>query len=95
VARKLARGSEPEPEPELDPEEPDEEVEEVYVPIGTTVEPLLYNVDDACFMLGKISKPMLFRLITKKKITPIKLGSRSMFTKAELERYIRECQQAG
>lgn len=57
----------------------------------SAVEPILYNTDDACLMLGKISKPMLYRLISTKQIHPIKVGSRSMFTKQELERYVRQC----
>jgi excisionase family DNA binding protein len=77
VAKKLSRRK---------PEEAPPPVEE-----PATIEPLLYNTDDACLMLGKISKPMLYRLITQGKIHPIKLGSRSMFTKKELERYIKQC----
>jgi Helix-turn-helix domain len=52
--------------------------------------PLLYNVADACFILGKISKQMLYRLIHLKQIHPVKIGTRSLFTMAELERFVEE-----
>lgn len=52
-------------------------------------QPLLYNVADACFILGNISKQMLYRLINTKQIRPVKIGSRSMFTMEELQRFVR------
>jgi excisionase family DNA binding protein len=60
---------------------------------GDKPEPILYNVADACFMLGKISKPMLYRLVHNKELIPVKIGSRSLFTLEELQRYVRERQQ--
>jgi predicted DNA-binding transcriptional regulator AlpA len=99
VAKKLSRRKEePQPEEDIPPsplaEAANDHVGTVILEVpGTSAEPILYNTDDACFMLGKISKPMLYRLITTKKLHPIKLGSRSMFTKAELLRYIKECEE--
>ena len=91
--RKLARISKPEPEPE--PEEPDEEDEEVLLAEDPTYSewtptPLLYDISDSCFILGRISKAKLYRLIQLRKIHPIKLGTRSMFTMEELERFVSE-----
>jgi excisionase family DNA binding protein len=80
MARKLARRTIPEPEPEP------EKVEELRP------EPLLYNVADACYLLGNISKQMLYRLIHLKRIHPVKIGTRSLFTIEELQRFVGEQQ---
>lgn len=87
MARRLARRTTPEPE---EPEEPaeDEEVEPEWHPT-----PLLYNVPDSCFILGKISKQMLYRQIHEKRIHPVKIGTRSLFTMPELERFVAECER--
>ena len=79
MPRKLARKITPEPEPE-DEEAP---TEEEWKPT-----PLLYNVADACFILGKISKQMLYRLIHLGQIEPVKIGTRSLFTMEELQRFV-------
>jgi hypothetical protein len=52
--------------------------------------PLLYNAADACFMLGKISEGLLWKLVQDDKLHPIKVGRRSLFTRGELERFVRE-----
>jgi hypothetical protein len=57
---------------------------------GPRPTPLLYNVADACFILGKISKQMLYRLIHLKLIFPVKIGTRSLFTMEELQRFVDE-----
>lgn len=64
----------------------------VYLQERDRPQPLLYDVTDACYVLGKISKPMLYKLVNLKEITPLKLGTRSVFTREELERFIREKQ---
>jgi len=55
-------------------------------------EPLLYDVDAACKILGGISKPMVYRLVQTGELRPVKVGSRSMFTMEELQRFVRENQ---
>lgn len=48
----------------------------------------LYDVADACHILGKISKQMLYRQIHLGQITPLKIGTRSVFDIEEIERFI-------
>jgi hypothetical protein len=84
MIRRLARQSDPEPE--------DEEIE--YVVPQRTPDPILYDADVAAFVLGGISKAMVYRFVQNKELHPVKLGSRSMFTMAELQRFVRE-HQAG
>lgn len=81
MPRKLVRRV-PKPESEPQPEQPEE----------TRPQPLLYNVADACFILGNISKQMLYRLIHLDRIHPVKIGTRSLFTMEELERYVHQQQ---
>jgi hypothetical protein len=78
VARKLVR-SQPEPEPEPLPEELPEEPP-----------PLLYDADAAARILGGISKAMVYRYVQNKELHPVKLGSRTLFTMAELQRFVKE-----
>jgi excisionase family DNA binding protein len=76
MPRRLVRsGEEPEPEPEPAP------VEDV---------PLLYSADDAARMLGGISKAMVYRYVQKGQLHPTKLGSRTLFSREELERFVKE-----
>jgi hypothetical protein len=77
MPRRLVRSQEPEPEPE-----PEEEPEEVP--------PLLYSAEDAARMLGGISRAMVYRYVQFGQLHPVKLGSRSMFTLEELQRFVRE-----
>ena len=51
---------------------------------------LLYSADDAARMLGGISRAMVYRYVQNKELHPIKLGSRTMFTREELERFVNE-----
>jgi excisionase family DNA binding protein len=62
------------------------------VPEPEEIEPLLYDVDQACRILGGISKPMVYRLVQTGELRPVKVGSRSMFTMEELQRFVRENQ---
>ena len=95
MPRKLVRRT---PEPGLravvsDPQEELEPAEQDIVPPAERdIVPLLYNVSDACFILGNISKQMLYRLIHLHRIHPVKIGTRSLFTMEELQRYVREQQ---
>jgi hypothetical protein len=79
MPRRLVRRTQ-EPEPEVDAEE---EPKPEWKPT-----PLLYNVADACFILGKISKQMIYRLIHLGRLLPVHIGTRSLFTMGELERYV-------
>jgi hypothetical protein len=90
MPRKLVRrvqSSEPGEDPETEAEA---EVDAEATPAEWRPTPLLYNVADACFILGKISKQMLYRLIHLKQVHPVKIGTRSLFTMAELERFVEE-----
>ena len=90
MPRKLVRrvqASEPEPEANNEAEDVEPEAQE-WKPT-----PLLYDVADACFILGKISKQMLYRLIHLHQIRPVKIGTRSLFTMEELDRFVREREQ--
>ena len=76
MVRRLVRSTpEPEPEPEPTPEEPPA--------------PLLYSADDAARMLGGISKAMVYRYVQNKELFPIKVGSRTMFSLTELQRFVK------
>ena len=72
--RLLRSGEEPEPE------EP--------APVEDT--PLLYSADDAARMLGGISKAMVYRYVQRGELHPTKLGARTLFSREELERFVRE-----
>jgi excisionase family DNA binding protein len=74
MPRRLVRANE---EPE--PEEP-APVEDI---------PLLYSADDAARMLGGISKAMVYRFVQNKELHPIKLGARTLFSREELERFVK------
>jgi excisionase family DNA binding protein len=47
----------------------------------------LYTIKETADLL-RISKATLFRLMAEGKITPLKLGKRSLFTEEELTRFI-------
>jgi hypothetical protein len=64
-------------------------------PEGEEPEPLLYDADAAARILGGISKAMVYRYVQYKQLHPVKLGTRTLFTMAELQRFVRERQQAG
>lgn len=86
MVRRLVRKSAPEPEPEEEATQEDEWKQPT---------PLLYNVTDSCFILGKISKGTMYRLIQTNVLHPVKIGSRSLFTLEELERFVEERSQVG
>jgi predicted DNA-binding transcriptional regulator AlpA len=54
------------------------------------IEPLLYDMDKACEILGNISKPTIYRLIRRGMLHPVKQGKRTAFTAVELRRYVSE-----
>lgn len=56
-------------------------------------EPLLYNAEVAARILGGISVSMVYRYVQTGELLPVKLGSRSLFTMAELERFVQVKQQ--
>jgi Helix-turn-helix domain len=87
MPRKLARKSASQTRPRVTDIEVGEE-DEKEKPEEWRPTPLLYNVADACFILGKISKQMLYRLIGLHEITPVKIGTRSLFTMPELQRFV-------
>lgn len=53
-------------------------------------EQILYDVNAAAKILGGISKAMVYRYVQNKELHPIKLGARTMFTREELERFVKE-----
>lgn len=89
MPRRLVRRNQTGPEPEV---EQDGEVELDAKTAEPRPTPLLYNVADACYILGKISKQMLYRQIHLGRLHPLKMGTRSLFTMDELERFVKEVQ---
>jgi hypothetical protein len=69
--------------------EGDEEEDEVQLDSARPT-PLLFDVAETCRLLGSISKQMLYRVVNRGEVRPVKLGTRSMFTMAELQRYVEE-----
>jgi len=45
-----------------------------------------YSVTEACYTLG-ISRSQLYKLVSVGDIRPIKIGSRTLFTDREIERF--------
>jgi hypothetical protein len=82
MAHKLVRRVQPEPEKE------EEEAE--GTPSDWKPTPLLYDVDDACFILGKISKQKIYNLVNLGQLKRVKIGTRSLFTPEELQRFVDE-----
>ena len=54
---------------------------------GIRVMENLFSIEETAKYL-KISKPSLYRLMAEKKIMPIKLGGRTLFTEEELTRFV-------
>jgi excisionase family DNA binding protein len=52
-------------------------------------EPLLYSAEQAAKILGGLSVAMIYRYVEQKKLRPVKVGRRTMFTREELERFVR------
>ena len=59
-------------------------------PDDEITEPLLYDMEEACKILGNISKPTIYRLIRRGRLHPVKQGKRTAFTATELRRYVSE-----
>jgi excisionase family DNA binding protein len=76
----MGRLRRPGPEPKPDDNNPDAEI----------TEPLLYDMEKTCEILGNISKPTIYRLIRRGKLHPVKQGKRTTFTARELRRYVSE-----
>lgn len=74
MVRRLVRSNE---EPEPDPPAPVEDT------------PLLYNAEDAGRLLGGISKAMVYRYVQRGQLHPTRLGSRTLFSREELERFVK------
>ena len=75
MPRRLVRRQEPEPEPPA---------------LDDADAPLLYSAEGAAKMLGGISKAMVYRYVQHGELHPIKLGARTMFTREELERFVKK-----
>lgn len=57
-------------------------------------EPLLFNAETAARILGGVSVAMVYRYVQYKELHPVKLGSRTLFTMEELQRFVREREAA-
>jgi len=58
-------------------------------------EQIHYDVNAAAKILGGISKAMVYRYVQYGQLKPVKLGSRTLFTMGELQRFVREQQKVG
>ena len=58
-------------------------------------EQILYDVNAAAKILGGISKAMVYRYVQYGQLKPVKLGSRTLFTMEDLQRFVQERQKAG
>lgn len=54
----------------------------------TKIEPKLYSIDDACLVLGGISRGTLYKLIGQKKFAPIKMFRRTYIKGDEINAFI-------
>jgi len=55
-------------------------------------EPLLYDAVAAGKILGGISRSMVYRYVQFGQLHPVKLGARSLFSREELQRFVRDRQ---
>ena len=55
--------------------------------------PLLYNEAEARRMIGDIGRSKFYELVKEGKITPTKIGRRTFFSAAELERFVASLDQ--
>jgi len=55
-------------------------------------EKLAYSVYDAALLLG-ISKTKTYSLLESQSIRPFKVGSRTLISRSELERFVDEAQE--
>lgn len=58
-----------------------------------TESPLL-TVEEAARYL-RISRPMMYRLLQQKRIRPVKIGTRTLLDKKDLDRFIEESKERG
>lgn len=56
--------------------------------------PLLYDAVAAAKILGGISTAMVYRYVQYKELHPVKMGSRTLFTMEELQRFVKARQAA-
>jgi len=52
----------------------------------------LLTVEEAARYL-RISRPMVYRLLQTKQLRPVKIGSRTLFDKKDLDRFIEESKE--
>jgi len=55
--------------------------------------PQLYSVKETCARLN-IGRTLLYGLVADGKLTPVKIGGRTLFAESELDRYIAELMAA-
>jgi len=56
---------------------------------------LLVGVEDACRLLGGISRPTLWRLVKKGRINQVQIGvTRALFSRNQIERYVNKATEA-
>jgi excisionase family DNA binding protein len=48
---------------------------------------LLYDIREACRLLGGIGRSTLYKAIQHGRLKPVKIGARTMLPRAELERF--------
>jgi excisionase family DNA binding protein len=53
----------------------------------------LLNLPEACKKIG-VGKTTLYMLVTEKKVSVVKIGSRTLFPESELDRFITELKAA-
>lgn len=61
---------------------------------GSTVEPLLYEVDEAARAL-RLSRTRIYELIRSKRLRTVKLGRRRLVPVAALTEYVASLPEAG
>jgi excisionase family DNA binding protein len=52
--------------------------------------PLLHSVDEACHLLGGISRSTLYGLISEGKVSTLKVGARTLIPHATLADYVTD-----
>jgi len=53
----------------------------------------LHDIKGTCAILGGISPASLYRLIGEKKIQPVKIGGRTMFTERDICDFVRKSRE--
>lgn len=62
---------------------------------GADVAPLFYSRPDACAMLGGIGNTKFYELVKAGRLRIVKLGTRTLVSAAELQRFAAEVVQEG